>query len=112
MLISIQKTIEAETNGDKDGKALYKLMKNAVYEKSMKKVRNRIDVKLVSNKKNYLKWTPKHLYMSRKIFENDLVAIRTSKATLLFKKPGIGMYILELSKVLIHRLIMIALKKW
>ena len=38
-------------NGDKDGKALYKLMNNNAYEKTMENMRNRIDVKLVSYKK-------------------------------------------------------------
>ena len=42
----------------------------------MENLRNRIDVKLVSNKKDYLKWTSKPSYMSHKIFDNDLVAIR------------------------------------
>ena len=51
-----QERIEAEKNGDKDGKALYKLMNiNAAYERTMENVRNRIDVKLLSNKKDYLK---------------------------------------------------------
>ena len=40
------KTTEGETNGDKEGKTLYKLMKNTVYGKTMEKLRNRIDGKL------------------------------------------------------------------
>ena len=43
------KIIEAEKYGDKYGKALYQLMNNALYGKTMKNVRNRVDVKLVSN---------------------------------------------------------------
>ena len=96
-----QERIEAEKNGDKDGKALYKLMNNVVYGKTMENLRNRIDVKLVSNKKDYLKWTSKPSYMSHKIFDNDLVAIRKNKVTLTRNKPAYtGMCILELSKVL------------
>ena len=98
-----QKRIEAEKNCDKDGKALYKLMNNAVYGKTVENLRNRIDVKLVSNKKDYLKWTSKPSYMSHKIFDNDLVAIRKNKVTLTLNKPAyIGMCILELSKVLMY----------
>ena len=63
----------------KDGKVLYKLMNNAVYGKTMENLRNRFDVKLVSNKKDYLKWTSKPSYMSHKIFDNDLVALRRNK---------------------------------
>ena len=35
------------------------LTNNAVYGKAMENVRNRIDVKVVSNKKDCLKWTSK-----------------------------------------------------
>ena len=41
--------------------------------------------------------------MSHKIFDNNLVVIRKSKVPLMLKKPAyIGMYILELSKVLMY----------
>ena len=69
----------------------------------MEILRNRIDVKIVSNKKDYLKSTSKPSYMSHKIFENNLVAIHKNKLILKLNKPAhIGMCILELSKVLMY----------
>ena len=57
----------------------------------------------MSNKNDYLKWTSKPSYMSHKIFDNDLVAIRKNKVTLTLNKSAyIGMCILELSKVLMY----------
>ena len=56
----------SKKSGDKDGKALHKVMNSAVYGKTMENLRNRIYVKLVSNKKDYLKWTAKPSYMSHK----------------------------------------------
>ena len=68
----------------------------------MEKLRNRINVKLVNNEKDYLKCTSKPICMSHKIFENNLVAIRKNKLPLKLNKPSyIGICILELSKVLI-----------
>ena len=53
-------------------------MNNAVYGKTMKNLRNRIDVKLLNNEKDYLKWTLKtKLYITRNI-DNDLVVIQKS----------------------------------
>ena len=96
-----QKRTEAEKNNDKDGKELYKLMNSAIYGKTMENIRNRIDVKLVNNKKDYLKCTLKPSYISHKIFDNNLVAIRKSKLALKLNKPAyIGMCISELVKVL------------
>ena len=63
----------------------------------MKTFRNRIDIKLVSKKKDYLNQAICH----KKICDNNFMAIRKSKVTLMFNKPAyIGMFILELSKVL------------
>ena len=56
-------------------------MNNAVYREIMENLRNRIDLKLVSNKKDYLKWTSKPSYMPHKIFDIDLIEIRQNKIT-------------------------------
>ena len=69
----------------------------------MQNLKNRIEVKLVNNKKDYLKCTSKPNYMSQKIFDNNLVAIRKSKVSLKLNKPAyIGMRILELGKALMY----------
>ena len=47
-----QKRIEAEKNGDKDGKLLYKSMNNGIYGKTMENLRNRINLRLVSRKRS------------------------------------------------------------
>ena len=63
----------------------------------MENLTNRINVKLVNNKKDYLKCTSKTSYMSHKIFDNNLVAICKSKLALKLNKPAyIGICILEL----------------
>ena len=63
-------------------------MNNVVYGKTMENLRNRIHVRLISSKKDYLKWTLKVSYVSPKIFDNDLVVIRKYKVTLKLNKPA------------------------
>ena len=56
-----QKTWEAEKN-DRDEKALYKLMTNTIYGKTMENVRNRITVKLVNSEKDFkCTWKPRYM---------------------------------------------------
>ena len=60
----------------------------------MENLRNRIDVKLVNNKKD----------ISHKIFDNNFVMIRKSIFALKLNKPAyIGICLLELSKVLMYK---------
>ena len=100
-----QKRIEAEENADKDGKPFYKLMNDTTYNKTMENLSDRIDMRLVNNEKDYLKWTLKPSYLPHEIFDNDLVVISKSKVILTLNKPEyIGMCILELSKVLVYEL--------
>ena len=68
--------------------------------KAMKNLRWRIDVRLVSKKKQR---TKKELYIT-KIFNNDLSAISKSKVRLKLTKPAhVAMCMLALSKLLIYK---------
>ena len=80
-------------DGDKDGKAL---MNNGKLKKQ-----NRC--KTCEQQKRLYKWTSKPSYMSRKTFDNDLVAIYKNKVTLMLNNPAYTeMFTLELSKVLMY----------
>ena len=69
----------------------------------MKNMRNKIDVRRISNKKDYLNWTSKRSYMSRKIFDKNLVAMRKNKVILkLNKLIYVGMSIFDLRNVLMY----------
>ena len=84
---------------ENDGKEFYNLTNNDIYEKTMEHLRNRADVNLVNNERNYLKCTSKTSHISQKVFNNNLVVIRKSKIALNLHKPAItGMWILDLSK--------------
>ena len=72
-------------------------MKNAVFDKTMEKLTNATDIRLVSNKKDYLNAHQNQALCHKKKICNDLVA----KVTLTLNKPAYaGMCILDLSKVL------------
>ena len=89
-------------DGEKDEKALHKLMNNVAYGKTMENMRNRINVKLAIKEKDSLKCTsiPSDMH---KIFDNNLVAILKSRVSLrLNKHVYIGMCILELSTVIMY----------
>ena len=57
-------------------------MRNSISGKTMENLRNKIDVRFVSNRKDCLKWTSNPSYISQNLFDNDLVVIRKSRVTL------------------------------
>ena len=76
-------------------------MNNAVIEN----LRNRIDVRLVSKKKEQLfKMEIKNQAMSQKRFDNDLLVIRKSKVKLTLKKQHMSKYYDDLRKLVIAKM--------
>ena len=91
---------EAKNEFEKD---FFKLMNNAVFGKTMENIRNRVDIRLVNNKKQAEKLSAKPNYKHCNIFSEDLVAIHMKKTKLDFHKPVyLGMCILDLSKTLMY----------
>ena len=80
-------------------KDFVKLMINSVYGKTMENLRKRINVRLVNNKKGFLKYTSKPTYITHKIFGKDYAATYEIKPVLILNKPiYIGFTVLDLSK--------------
>ena len=52
----------------------------------MENLRSRINVQIVNNEKDYLKYTSKPSYILRKIFSNNLVVIPKNKLALKLNK--------------------------
>ena len=91
---------QAKNEFEKD---FFKLMNNSVFGKTMENIRNRVDIKLVNNKKQAEKLSAKPNFKHCNIFSEDLVAIHMKKTKLVFNKPVyLGMCILDLSKTLMY----------
>ena len=84
-------------------KYFFKLMINSVYGKTMENLQKRINVTLVNNKKDFLKYTSKSTYITYKIFDKNYAAIHEIKPVLTLSKPiYVGFTVLKLSKWLIY----------
>ena len=95
-----QKRTNAKNSFEKD---FFKLMNNSVFGKTMENIRNRVDIRLITDKKQFLKWASKPTFVSNKIFNENLVAIHKIKEQIKLNKPAyVGMCILDLSKTLMY----------
>ena len=81
------------------GKDFFKLMINSVHGKTMENLRKRINVRLVNNEKDFLRYTSRPTYITHKLFGKDYAAIHEIKPLLIFNTPTyIGFTVLDLSK--------------
>ena len=84
-------------------KDFFKLMINSAYEKTMENLRKRINVRLVNNEKEFLKYTSRPTYVTHKLFDKDYAAIHEIKPILMLNKPiYVGFTALELSKWMMY----------
>ena len=76
-------------------------MNDSVFGKTMENIRNRVTIKLVTDKKKAERLAAKPNFKHCNIFSEDLIAIHMKKTFLTFNKPVyLGMCILDLSKTL------------
>ena len=84
-------------------KDFFKLMDNTAFGKTMENLRKRINVRLLDNAKDYVRYTSKPSFVSQKIFNKNFVAIYEIKPVLTLNKPiYVGFSILDLSKLLMY----------
>ena len=80
-------------------KYFFKLMISSVYGKTMEHLQKGIDVRLVNNKKDFLKYTSRPTHITHKIFDKNYAAIHEIKPVLILNKPiYVGFTVLDLSK--------------
>ena len=74
-------------------------MINSVYGKTVENLQKRINVRLINNAKDFLKYTSRPTYVTHKRFNKDYAAIHEIKPVLILNKPiYVGFTVLELSK--------------
>ena len=82
-------------------KKIFKLMNNAVFEKTMENVRKHRDIKLITRngRRNYLVSEPN--YHTTKMFSENLLAIEMKKIKVKMNEPVyLSLSILKISKTL------------
>ena len=100
MILFPRKEKNAANDFEKD---FFKLMINSVYGKMMENLRKRINVRLVNNKKCFLKYTSRPTYVTHKLFDKDYAAIHEIKPVLVFNKLiYVGFTVLDLSKWMMY----------
>ena len=78
-------------------------MISSVYGTTMENLREKTNVKLVTNEKDFLKYVSRPTHITHKIFDKNFAAIHEIKSVLMFDKPiYVGFAVLELSNWLMY----------
>ena len=81
-------------------KDFFKLINNSVFGKTMENIRKHKNIKLVTNKAQYLKTVMKPNFKSGVLFGENLMGCEMGKIKVVMKKPVyLGQAILDLSKI-------------
>ena len=84
-------------------KDFFKLMINSVSGKTMENLKKIMNVTLVSNEKDFVKYTSRPTHITHKTFGKNYAAIHEMKPILMLNKPiYVGFTVLELSKWLMY----------
>ena len=104
----IKKYIDFNTEKRKNAtndfeKDFFKLMINSVYGKTIENLRIRINVRLLNNAKDFLKYTSRPKYVTHKLFNKDYAVIHEIKPVLVLNKPiFVAFTVLDLSKWMMY----------
>ena len=96
-------TVKMKNTANSFEKNYLKLMNNSAFGKTMENLRKGINLKLVNNAKDYVRYVSKPSFVSQKIFCKNFVAIHEIKPVLILNKPiYVGFSILDLSKYFMY----------
>ena len=91
-----EKRMNAANDFEKD---FFKLMINSVYRKTMENLRKRVNVRLINNAEDFLRYISKPTYITHKTFSKDYATIHEIKSVLILSKPtSVEFTVLDLSK--------------
>ena len=79
-----EKRMNAANDFEKD---FFKLIINSAYGKTMENLRKKINVRLVNNIEDFLKYTRKPNYIDCKFFSGNFAPIHEIKPALILNKP-------------------------
>ena len=79
MNFNTQRRKEATNEVDK---TLFKLLNNVVYGKTMETMRKIIKIRIIKNRKDFIKYTSRPTYINHNIFGKRLVATDEKKRTI------------------------------